>query len=240
MLTIVRFKVFWIILSFILLAIIGYGTYYHYETINSIKRNHNQFIEAINDTVMRYKNENGELVSRISIIQMDNYKDFINMKFKDSLITELQSRVSYYKDKAESVTNFNVVGNVSATSPNKIDTIYIDTIQVKTVYSSHFFDPWVNLFTKTIIDSTFFDLSYNDTYTVTQLNDKDGIYVEIINQSPYVKVDNIRTFRIKTPVYKPKQWGVGVQIGYGINRIDNKFQTSPYIGIGISYNLYNW
>jgi len=237
---IVRFKVFWIILSLILLTIIGYGTYYHYETINSIKRNHNQFIDAINDTVLQYKNEKGELVSRISTIQMDNYKDFINMKFKDSVIIELQSKVSYYKDKAESVTNFNVVGNVSGSSLNKIDTIYVDTIQVKTVYSSQFFDPWIRLNTKTMIDSTLFDLSYNDTYTVTQLNDKDGIYVEIINQSPYVKVDNIRTFRIKTPIYEPKRWGIGVQIGYGINHIDNKFQTSPYIGIGVSYNLFNF
>ena len=37
-------------------------------------------------------------------------------------------------------------------------------------------------------------------------------------------------------VYKPKRWGVGVQVGYGV--CGN--QLSPYIGIGISYNLFAW
>ena len=34
-----------------------------------------------------------------------------------------------------------------------------------------------------------------------------------------------------------KRWGIGVQAGYGIGYHSGTFYTSPYIGVGISYNL---
>lgn len=39
-----------------------------------------------------------------------------------------------------------------------------------------------------------------------------------------------------TPVYIKKRWGIGVQVGVGVT--NNK--VSPYIGIGVSYNLWNF
>lgn len=38
----------------------------------------------------------------------------------------------------------------------------------------------------------------------------------------------------KTP--RPKRWGVGVQAGYGVSEKG----LSPYIGVGISYNVLNF
>ena len=35
---------------------------------------------------------------------------------------------------------------------------------------------------------------------------------------------------------RQKRWGLGLSVGYGYSF--NKF--SPYIGIGINYNLINW
>ena len=35
---------------------------------------------------------------------------------------------------------------------------------------------------------------------------------------------------------KPRRWGIGVQAGYGVGRGG----TGPYIGIGVSYNLWNF
>lgn len=37
-------------------------------------------------------------------------------------------------------------------------------------------------------------------------------------------------------VYKPKKWGVGIQVGMGITQ--NKIE--PYIGIGVTYNIFSW
>lgn len=36
---------------------------------------------------------------------------------------------------------------------------------------------------------------------------------------------------------KPKRWGIGVQVGYGMT-VNGKPQFTPYIGIGVSYNLF--
>ena len=45
-----------------------------------------------------------------------------------------------------------------------------------------------------------------------------------------------KTQTITVTVHKTKRWGVGIQVGYGynFNRI------SPYIGIGVQYNIFNW
>ncbi|WP_289290009.1 DUF6808 domain-containing protein [Muribaculum intestinale] len=37
---------------------------------------------------------------------------------------------------------------------------------------------------------------------------------------------------------KPKRWGVGLQIGYGYMPTANR--VTPYIGIGIQYDLWSW
>ncbi len=38
---------------------------------------------------------------------------------------------------------------------------------------------------------------------------------------------------------KRKRWGVGVQVGYGMT-LNGRPQLSPYAGIGVSYNLFNF
>ena len=45
-----------------------------------------------------------------------------------------------------------------------------------------------------------------------------------------------KTQTVTVTKYKTKRWGVGVQIGYGYDC--NKI--TPYIGIGVQYNILNW
>lgn len=35
----------------------------------------------------------------------------------------------------------------------------------------------------------------------------------------------------------PARWGIGIQAGYGVSMSGGRMQMSPYIGIGISYNI---
>lgn len=46
------------------------------------------------------------------------------------------------------------------------------------------------------------------------------------------------TITITQPVYLNKRFGVGVQLGYGYSFGENKFY--PYLGVGISYNLFTF
>lgn len=38
---------------------------------------------------------------------------------------------------------------------------------------------------------------------------------------------------------KPKRWGIGVQVGYGMT-VKGTPQFAPYIGVGVSYNLWSF
>ena len=38
----------------------------------------------------------------------------------------------------------------------------------------------------------------------------------------------------------PKRWGIGLQAGYGVSFSNKQIQATPYIGIGISYNILTW
>ena len=46
----------------------------------------------------------------------------------------------------------------------------------------------------------------------------------------------VQTVRIKD---KPKRWGIGVQVGYGVT-IGSTPKFAPYVGVGISYNILNF
>lgn len=38
---------------------------------------------------------------------------------------------------------------------------------------------------------------------------------------------------------KPKRWGIGIQVGYGVT-LKQTPQFSPYVGVGVSYNLFQF
>ena len=57
--------------------------------------------------------------------------------------------------------------------------------------------------------------------------------IQIYQQREYI------TKEIKT-VTKPKRWGLGLQAGYGVSFSNKQIQATPYIGIGISYNILTW
>lgn len=60
--------------------------------------------------------------------------------------------------------------------------------------------------------------------------------IDIYTQDRVVTQEVVKTVKQKT------RWGVGISAGYGvaINTTDQTFKPSPYIGIGIHYNLISW
>ena len=47
------------------------------------------------------------------------------------------------------------------------------------------------------------------------------------------------TKEIKT-VTKPKRWGIGLQVGYGVSLHNGQLFPAPYIGVGLSYSIFSW
>lgn len=64
-----------------------------------------------------------------------------------------------------------------------------------------------------------------------------GIYPELESISVYPETKIITNTITVTEKQKPKKFGVGVQVGYGVTYCDRKIYPGPYVGVGISYNL---
>jgi hypothetical protein len=65
-----------------------------------------------------------------------------------------------------------------------------------------------------------------------------GILPQIDSVKHFIQ-ERIVTIQTTIPVKKPCRWGIGVQAGYGV-QFGDQIQASPYVGIGISYNLLSW
>lgn len=65
----------------------------------------------------------------------------------------------------------------------------------------------------------------------------DGYAVKFREITVYPKTVTI-TNTIETK--KNPHWGIGIQAGYGATLNNNTVQLSPYVGVGISYNILTW
>lgn len=122
----------------------------------------------------------------------------------------------------------------------KVDTLVIhDTIKVTQAIT----------ITKKVVDSIYVPvrdtIRQNDTLYVTlereQLRWEDSLSV-IYASGLQPRIDSVFHFREtmvitkEIPVKVKSHWGLGVQAGYGIG----KGGLSPYVGVGVSYNLFSW
>lgn len=217
--------------------IVGCGVWYHISTISKIEKDNLSFIAALNDTVKYYSTKNGEQAASIEVFETQSVDQFLKIRSKDSLLTELQNRVSQYKKKLDDMTLFEAIGQVSSAPKTEV---IRDSDFVFPVYKSRFLDSWIDLSITATKDSIPFSLEYREKYAVTQLKDKNGDYVEIVSLSPYVKVDNIRSFRLTNNIPKTKRWGLSLYGGFGTVYYDKKVVLGPEIGIGVTYDIFQW
>lgn len=66
-----------------------------------------------------------------------------------------------------------------------------------------------------------------------------GVYVEIDSVLHFVSTNIITKERDVMIKVKPK-WSIGVHAGYGAFAKNGQIATSPYIGVGVSYNILSW
>ena len=81
--------------------------------------------------------------------------------------------------------------------------------------------------------------SYNAEINVVQFSKRKNIfskqrnYIDVSSPDKNFKINGLEHFK-KEIILRPKRIGVGFQAGYGINE---NLTISPYLGIGLSYNL---
>lgn len=208
---------------FIIAVILSYITFFSY-TVYKDRNYSSSRIESLTDSIQYYKDSYNVLHSKISIIEADNFTK-INSKDKD--IQELQELVKRYKN----VQAATVIKTETKIVEKIVNKPILDTISKETAYYSKFDLEgfvWGEIIAKK--DSTDLILNIRNDFNIVSHYEKGKLVLDVSDKNPYSITKSQRSY-INLP--KQKKWGLGISAGYGAN----KNGLSPYIGLGINYNL---
>ena len=66
-----------------------------------------------------------------------------------------------------------------------------------------------------------------------------GINPQVDSVTHFVQ-ETIVNREISVPVKMKPRWGLGIQVGYGAGVNGKQVYLTPYVGVGISYNILSW
>ena len=66
-----------------------------------------------------------------------------------------------------------------------------------------------------------------------------GINPQVDSVTHFVQ-ETIIDREISVPVKVKSRWGLGIQVGYGAGVNGKQVYLTPYVGVGISYNILSW
>ena len=184
-------------------------------------------IESLNDSIKYYKDSYNVLHSKITIIEADN---FTKLNVKDKEIQELQNLVKRYKN----VQAATIIKTETKVVEKIVNKLVLDTINSEEAYYSKFNLEdfvWGEIIAKK--DSTDLILNIRNDFNIVSYYEKDKLVLDVSDKNPYSITKSQRSY-INLP--KQKKWSIGVNAGYGIS----KSGLSPYIGLGVNYNLINF
>lgn len=184
-------------------------------------------LESLTDSIKYYKDNYNVLHSRISVIEADN---FTKIKSKDKDIQELQELVKKYKN----IQAATVIKTETKVVEKIVNKPIFDTVSKETAYYSKFNLEdfvWGEIIAKK--DSTDLILNIRNDFNIVSHYDKGKLVLDVSDKNPYTVTKSQRSY-INLP--KQKRWGLGINAGYGVS----KSGLSPYIGLGVNYNLINF
>lgn len=176
-------------------------------------------------------------------LNVHHYTGGTTEPYRDTIKTTFVDTIPYYKPVPKDST---VIKYVTATLPkaddkednfpNKTVTELPESVQ-KFPESDKNLQDSVQNFGKIVPDSA------NVVIPITQkVYDEDTYTAFVSGYNP--SLDSL-IFKMPREVVtikeysKPKRWSVGVQVGYGVT-LKGTPQFAPYVGIGVSYNLFSF
>ena len=66
-----------------------------------------------------------------------------------------------------------------------------------------------------------------------------GINPQVDSVTHFVQ-ETIINREVSVPVKVKSRWGLGIQVGYGAGINGKQMYLTPYVGVGISYNILSW
>lgn len=208
--------------------------------------------EAMNDTIKQYRNKYNQEVTKRQIVETYSVKQFLAMKTTDSFLLALQKEVSSFKKELKKGGSVTVIDNDTDVNTNNetevigSDTIIInDTVWLYPIYFTDINDKgkWITGSIRASKDSIHSNIKVHNEYSIILGTEKDGLFkrkpvATVTNKNPYTHTNNTVTYQVKAPAVK--RIGIGVNTGYGVIPAPIStigFKLSPYVGIGVNYNL---
>jgi len=182
-----------------------------------------------------FKDKDSTQTAQILVFEASSKRDFLKIKSSDSTIIFLQSEVKKYKNQIKepgsSVTTATSTTNNSGTLPTHV-TNPVPTNTVSPIYSANKTNAWIDLAISATKDSISYKLAVRNKYSVIIGYEK-GLPTAIIkNYNPYTETTDMKSYQVTMP--KTKRLGIGLQGGYGFG----SGGLTPYVGIGVSYNIF--
>lgn len=204
-------------------------------------------IKALTDTIHSYKLENGELLTSKYglIVEKEELTKYLETteKEKKNLEKKLNSSLAYIAELKTSVRIDTIY---------TIDSIFIDTNDVTNI-NFKYTDEWVY-----VDGSTKFKDIKDSKTTINTININTPLKVGLTEDNqffattpnPYVKISDIDGAKVLTKTTKPKRWGMGPTITFGLGygcgtdfnggNVKNGFVLGGFIGWSVHYSVWQW
>ena len=167
--------------------------------------------------------------------------------YRDTIRTTFVDTIPYYKPVPKEE---NPLGNITAKLPVSVPKLP-ENVQ-KFPESGKNLQDSVQNFGKSVPDDHFEDMGENVTpdsadvvVPITQTVYEDSTYTAYVSgyraslDSLIFRMPREVTTITNTHYQKPKRWSIGIQVGYGMT-LKGTPQFAPYVGIGVSYNLFSF
>ena len=180
-------------------------------------------------------------------LNVHHYTGGTTEPYRDTIKTTFIDTIPYYKPVPKEEKP---LGNITAKLPVSVPKLP-ESVQ-KFPESDKKLQDSVQNFGKSVPENHFEDMGEKVTpdsaeviVPITQTVYEDSTYTAYVSgyraslDSLIFRMPREVTTITNTHYQKPKRWSVGIQVGYGMT-LKGTPQFAPYVGIGVSYNLFSF
>lgn len=180
-------------------------------------------------------------------LNVHHYTGGTTEPYRDTIKTTFVDTIPYYKPVPKEEKP---LGNITAKLPVSVPKLP-ESVQ-KFPESDKKLQDSVQNFGKSVPEDHFEDMGEKVTpdsaeviVPITQTVYEDSTYTAYVSgyraslDSLIFRMPREVTTITSTHYQKPKRWSVGIQVGYGMT-LKGTPQFAPYVGIGVSYNLFSF
>lgn len=180
-------------------------------------------------------------------LNVHHYTGGTTEPYRDTIKTTFVDTIPYYKPVPKEEKP---LGNITAKLPVSVHKLP-ESVQ-KFPESDKKLQDSVQNFGKSVPEDHFEDMGEKVTpdsaevvVPITQTVYEDSTYTAYVSgyraslDSLIFRMPREVTTITNTHYQKPKRWSVGIQVGYGMT-LKGTPQFAPYVGIGVSYNLFSF